>query len=552
MNYPRIVIHCYCLAIAAVWALRSNESQAALPLFNGTNLNGWHTLGGDATYHVENGEIVGTSAAPSSPNTFLVTDQTFNNFVLDVEFFISDPTFNSGIQLRSQSLQGHSNGRVFGYQVEIDPSDRSWSGGLYFEGGSPDRAAQWLDDLSDNQAAREAFQLGQWNYFRIVAEDRRIQTWINGVPAADYTDSDAQAFLDFGFIGLQVHQVSTPAVREVRWKNIVASSLPTLIVNRETGEVSLHNSMDLPVELQNYSIESASGSLDASDWTSLSDQGEPSWVESSFTTSRLAESNLGSSFSLLNDDTRSIGQAYNPTPVSFGSDYEDLQFQHTELNGATLSGRVEYVGQNTSNNLVLFIDPTTGQAVVKNTSPFTISLTGYTIASGSSSLASDTWHSLADQGQTGWNEAPGSAESLSELNPFDELVLAPGDRFNLGNIFDVNGDRDLALEFLLASGADFQIGAVLYRAAADFNFDGEVDADDLFLWKAAYGADGSADADGDGDSDGRDFMVWQRQVQQSALLAAASTSVPEPGGLLLAGVACMSYCGQRSGYRSVA
>jgi hypothetical protein len=548
MIYPRLGIRWYCLAITAVWALHRNDSHAALPLFNGTNLNGWHTLGGDATYHVENGEIVGTSAAPSSPNTFLVTDQSFGNFVLDVDFLISDPTFNSGVQIRSQSLPSHNNGRVFGYQVEIDPSDRSWTGGLYFEGGSPDRTAQWLDDLSDNQAAREAFQLGQWNHFRIVAEDRRIQTWINGVPAADYTDSDAQAFLDSGFVGLQVHQVSTPVVREVRWKNIVASSLPTLVVNRETGEMSLHNSMDIPVDLQSYSIESAAGALNAGDWNSLSDQNEPDWVESSSAGNNIAESSSSSPFSLLQNDTHSLGQAYQPVPASFGQDSEDLQFEYAELNGAVLTGRVEYVGQNISNNLVLFIDPTTGQAVVKNSSAFTVSLTGYTIESESSSLESNNWHSLADQNQTGWDEAPASAESLSELNPFDELELAPGDRFNLGNIFDVNGERDFTLEFLLADNTDFQIGAVLYRSAADFNFDGDVDAEDLLLWQSAYGVNGSADADGDGDSDGRDFLVWQRQLEQSSSQLAGA-NIPEPNGLLLVSAACLGYYGQRSDRR---
>jgi hypothetical protein len=544
MNYPQLGVRWYCLAIAAVWVFPRNDTHAALPLFNGNNLNGWHTLGGSATYHVENGEIVGTSAAPSSPNTFLVTDQTLGNFVLDVDFFISDPTFNSGVQVRSQSLPTHNNGRVFGYQAEIDPSDRAWTGGLYFEGGSPDRAAQWLDDLSDNEAAREAFQLGEWNHFRIIAEDRRIQTWINDVPAADYTDTDAQGFLASGFVGLQVHQVTTSAVREVRWKNIFASSLPTLIVNRETGQVSLQNSMDLAVDLQSYSIESASESLNPSGWTSLSDQSEPDWDETSSATNLLAETTSGS-FSLLQNDTHSVGQAYKPTAVSFGHDSEDLQFEYAELNGTLQTGRVEYFGQNISNNLVLMIDPSSGQAVVKNSSPFTISLTGYTIESETASLVAGNWNSLADQNQTGWDEAPASADSISELNPFDELVLAPGNRFNLGTIFATDGDKDFSLEFLLANSSDFQTGAVIYRAAADFNWDGNVDSGDLLTWQSAYGIDGSADADGDGDTDGRDFLVWQRQVDQPTLLNTLS-NVPEPGGWLLASTACLGYCIQRS------
>jgi len=38
------------------------------------------------------------------------------------------------------------------------------------------------------------------------------------------------------------------------------------------------------------------------------------------------------------------------------------------------------------------------------------------------------------------------------------------------------------------------------------------------------------DADGDGDVDGRDFLVWQRQVDGGA---AALAAVPEPGTVVL-------------------
>ncbi len=40
---------------------------------------------------------------------------------------------NSGIQIRSESTHDYNNGRVHGYQVEIDPSARAWSGGIYDE-----------------------------------------------------------------------------------------------------------------------------------------------------------------------------------------------------------------------------------------------------------------------------------------------------------------------------------------------------------------------------------------------------------------------------------
>ena len=39
-------------------------------LFDGETLNGWHKLGGDATYAVKEGTIVGTTTH-NTPNTFL-------------------------------------------------------------------------------------------------------------------------------------------------------------------------------------------------------------------------------------------------------------------------------------------------------------------------------------------------------------------------------------------------------------------------------------------------------------------------------------------------
>jgi hypothetical protein len=68
--------------------------------------------------------------------------------------------------------------------------------------------------------------------------------------------------------------------------------------------------------------------------------------------------------------------------------------------------------------------------------------------------------------------------------------------------------------------------------SADFDDDGDVDADDLDDWQAAYQlANGAADADGDGDSDGRDFLEWQRQYGSGVETQAASMAVPEPGAI---------------------
>nr|MBA3482954.1 hypothetical protein [Pirellulales bacterium] len=74
--------------------------------------------------------------------------------------------------------------------------------------------------------------------------------------------------------------------------------------------------------------------------------------------------------------------------------------------------------------------------------------------------------------------------------------------------------------------------------AADFDENGQVNAGDLASWSANFGIGASAvksqgDADLDGDVDGADFMLWQRQLGTTSLVAAAA-SVPEPAGVWLA------------------
>ena len=180
-------------------------------LFNGSSINGWIQRGGKAKYTVEDGCIVGTTV-PKTPNSFLCTEKDYGDFILEYEFKI-DPRLNSGVQIRSQLKE---NGRVFGYQVEIDPDtnrNRMWTGGIYDEA-----RRGWLNDLSKNEKARNAFKPNQWNKIKVHAHGDSIKTWINEVPAANLVDSMTQS----GFIGLQVHGIGnkTDGPYEVRWKNI--------------------------------------------------------------------------------------------------------------------------------------------------------------------------------------------------------------------------------------------------------------------------------------------------------------------------------------------
>lgn len=212
--------------LSGLLAMGTSLAAEPVELFNGKDLDGWKQRGGAAKYSVEDGAIVGRSV-PDTSNTFLATDKDYGDFELELDFKIDDPTFNSGVQIRSHARKDGDREVVYGYQVEIDPRpDRKWTAGIYFEAGSDQRQAGWLNDLSQNEAARDAFKLGEWNHLRVVAKGNRIQTWLNGVPAADFNDTDEKAFSPRGFIALQVHSVGgAKEPKEVRWRNIKLTDL---------------------------------------------------------------------------------------------------------------------------------------------------------------------------------------------------------------------------------------------------------------------------------------------------------------------------------------
>lgn len=220
-----ITLPCLTLMLLAAGTVRAENEEKFVPLFNGENLDGWVQNGGKAEYTVEDGVIIGTSV-PKTPNSFLCTEKKYGNFILEVEYMV-DPLLNSGIQIRSnvydepktyKTDEGKevkvSAGRVHGYQVEIDPSARAWSGGIYDEG-----RRGWLFNLKDKPEAQKAFKQNEWNKYRIECRGDSIKTWINGVPAADLTDSMTAE----GFIALQVHGVGgdeKKVGKQIKWRNV--------------------------------------------------------------------------------------------------------------------------------------------------------------------------------------------------------------------------------------------------------------------------------------------------------------------------------------------
>ncbi len=202
--------------------VRLSDTPPGISLFNGTNLDGWEMKQGSISLFSvvpasggEPAQIVGTA---DNTLAMLGTVTPYSDFELNYDFKVDDG-LNSGMQIRSFV---NGSGNVQGYQIEIDPSTRAWSGGLYEQSSGRD----WLYDLSGeaNRPAREAYLATDWNHIRAIVSATRTRTWINGVPATDYTET-ASGTPTTGFLALQVHQGSNLAGKKVRFRNIFLREL---------------------------------------------------------------------------------------------------------------------------------------------------------------------------------------------------------------------------------------------------------------------------------------------------------------------------------------
>lgn len=204
--------HGHELRFRNVWVLPHDRElgEGAVSLVTGDGLEGWVQRGGDAAY-VRDGDAIVGATRPNQPNSFLCTESAYGDFTFEFEFLI-DSELNSGVQVRSLALDQVMGGRVHGYQVEIDPSERSWTAGIYDES-----RRGWLAPLGELDAARAAFRDGEWNRVRVYARGDVLRTWLNGQPCAVLVDGMTPR----GFIGLQVHGVGgREDALEVRWRGL--------------------------------------------------------------------------------------------------------------------------------------------------------------------------------------------------------------------------------------------------------------------------------------------------------------------------------------------
>lgn len=185
-------------------------------LFNGVDLAGWREVPGgksvidvvEASIHVVNGP------------GFLETEETFQDFILQWQYFTHAPRLNSGLFFRTQP--GTEEAPSNGYEVQIH------NGFLEGDRNRPEDAG--TGGIFRRQDARRVVADDEtWSTVTLIADGPRFATWVEGYPVVNWLDeraSDANPRrglrLDAGHLSLQGHDPTT----DLSFRNIRLAPLP--------------------------------------------------------------------------------------------------------------------------------------------------------------------------------------------------------------------------------------------------------------------------------------------------------------------------------------
>lgn len=206
----------FTLALLATLTLSAGAAEKAVALFNGKNLKGWHvdvpaadtnaSIG--PTFLVRDGKLVSLG----EPRGHLITDRSFSNYRLDVEYRFAGKGGNCGVLVHASKpralyemfpqsievqMQSGNAGDFWCIQENIEVPDmktrRPCKPGQSF-GGGPKDARRILNLTDDSEKP-----VGEWNHMAIECGGREVKVWVNGT----LVNHGSNATADEGRIALQ-------------------------------------------------------------------------------------------------------------------------------------------------------------------------------------------------------------------------------------------------------------------------------------------------------------------------------------------------------------
>ena len=164
-----------------------NDDSSFTSIFDGKTLDGWK-MAGDGRFVIVESDI--TLQSDKGGGLLWYAEKEYKNFILKLEWKVSDECDNSGVFVRFPDPDDNPNIAVReGYEVQIDSKagDPIHQTGAIYDFAAPSRIV--------------SKPVGQWNTMEIQALDQSYIVIINGEKVTEFTGSK----MTEGYVGLQAH-----------------------------------------------------------------------------------------------------------------------------------------------------------------------------------------------------------------------------------------------------------------------------------------------------------------------------------------------------------
>ena len=233
-------------ALLAATLAAARAADQPVPLFNGKDLTGWVNVnGGPKTFAVKDGQVV----TDGRPTGFLRTEKQYENFVLEMDWMHTNvkEVGNSGLFVWGDPLPAVGTGYTRGIEVQVLVNyETDWAtshGDLFSIWGAkckPDRPHPkgYERCLPSERRCKGG---GEWNHYKVVAQDGAIKLHVNGKEVSGVTECNPRK----GYLALESEGA------ECRFRNLTIVEKPSTMPSPAqtatvaSGHVSLYTGLDL-------------------------------------------------------------------------------------------------------------------------------------------------------------------------------------------------------------------------------------------------------------------------------------------------------------------
>lgn len=225
------------LALGAALLLASCVSTADKEsLYSDPEFKDCMNVYNDGHYKIKDGVVHLTS----KKNFFFPTKKRYADFILEYEIKMPDVDeySNSGLIFRGQIKEGENGKSVIGYQAEVDPSERGWSGGLYDQGrrawlyprhatrSKPDGDFKGSQLPEWTEEKKKVYKHLEWNKYRVECRGSDIKIFLNGTLMTHVIDTkDAEGHIAIQHHGSKEFAKTGETKNVIQFRNIVIQEL---------------------------------------------------------------------------------------------------------------------------------------------------------------------------------------------------------------------------------------------------------------------------------------------------------------------------------------